>query len=354
MLKELKDSFTPNCKFSGTSAGAIGAFFAAFGLDNFEEFTREMQRRYGNSAQDNQKWVPAYGWLRRQFAAWPSYYDLIGVLALFDQRLQEKISAFLAGIDDAMIDTTFPDDEGGRERMRLLREPYEASISREGKLLTFRDLELLQKLPNGRENFHDFAAAIWDKTDQKLIFAKKETYPHMPVVLALYASMSIPGAFKFLSIPLDKSDGKAHQLCDGGYGANSPIHAFTDADGPASDGGETVAAVFDAEGGGANTLHGHPETFPKYIRRVAKFFRISYSMEKYVKDEKKRLKQNSEKLLVLPHGDVGVLSFGFPEEKRAAIDYQVDLRVRAWKICKIRGANWPRSIWPTAKADSTM
>ncbi|MDR2677135.1 MAG: patatin-like phospholipase family protein [Puniceicoccales bacterium] len=347
MFKKLKPTFMPNCRFSGTSAGAIGALAAAFNMNDFVEFALEMQRRYDKSARDNREWAAAYGWLRPQFASWPSYYDLTGVLALFDQRVQERVSTFLRNITDETIDNTFPDLPEVQARMRLLREPYDPTVSREGKLLTFHDLELLQRLPGGKEQFHDLAAAIWDTTDQKLIFAKKKTQPNMPVILAVYASMSIPLAFKLLALPLAESDGKPHQLCDGGCGANLPIQAYDDGDEQISGDGETVGVVFDGHGWGGKMVRGNVKTLPKYIRRALRLLRIAPNVEGYVHAEKERLKRKLKEIIILPHGRLDTASFNFSEEERKAIDHQVGLRTEAWKICKIRGTNWPNGIWAT-------
>jgi predicted acylesterase/phospholipase RssA len=346
MLEKLKDFLTPNCRFSGTSAGAIAALAAALNLGDFDGLILEMQKRYNRSSRDNRELATAYGWLISQFASWPSYYDLTGVLALLDQRVQEKISAFLKDISDNAVNAAFSDDPEAAERVRLLREPYDSSVSREGKMLTFQDLDLLRKLPGGLEQFHDFATAIWDKTEQKLIFAKKETQPDMPVVLAVYASMSIPLAFKFLSVPLGKSDEKIHQLCDGGYGTNLPLHAYDDARDENPTDGEIVGAVFDCDGWGGRTIRGNVKVLPKYIRRIARLLGIAPTIEDYIRDERERLKQNLKKLVILPHGDLGILSFDFSEAERRAIDHQVGLRMDAWKICKTRGTNWPEGIWP--------
>jgi predicted acylesterase/phospholipase RssA len=341
MLENLKDSLTPHCRFSGTSAGAIGALAAALGLDNFDGLVLEMQRRYGNSARANRQWTGAYEWIRKQYAGWPGYYDLIGVLALFDERVQDKICAFLENISDDTIDVVFANDPEARERMRLLKKPYDTTESRRGKMLTFEDLSDLQKLPGGEQQFHDFAAAIWDKTDQKLIFAKKETYPDMPVVLAMYASMSIPLFFKFPSIPLDKSGGKPHQLCDGGYGAHLPIDAYS------VDRKETCGVVFDCDGWGGKTLCGNVKSLPRFVRWCARKLRIALNIEANIKHEKKRVLQSLDQILVLPHGDLRVFDFTISPQTKIAIDHQADLRVKAWKICKICGYPWPQSPWAT-------
>ncbi|MDR2341128.1 MAG: patatin-like phospholipase family protein [Puniceicoccales bacterium] len=342
MLEKLKDSFTPNCRFSGTSAGAIGALAAALNLDDFAGLTIDMQKRYNNSARDNQQWQAAYAWLRLRFSSWPSYYDLTGVLALFDQRAQEKVSIFLKGISEETIEKIFTQDPGARDRIHVLREPYDPLTSREGKMLTFKDIEFLQKLPGG-EQFHDFATAIWDKTDQKVVFAKKETQPNMPIVLAVYASMSIPLAFKFLSMEMDGSDGKTHQLCDGGFSTNCPLEAYPDSK---SSDGESIGIIFDRNGLGGETVREKATALLKPARVMARLLGIAPSIEKADEEEKMRLWQNRERILVCPHGDLSTLSFSFSDAERKAIDHQVDLRAEAWKICKTYGKHWPESIWP--------
>jgi predicted acylesterase/phospholipase RssA len=339
MLKMLKPLFAPDCKFSGTSVGAIAALAAALGLDDFEGLAREMQRRYSNSARDNQMWKAAYAWLRSQLACWPAYYDFTGVLALLDQRVQEKVSAFLDGVGEDTITATFPNDPVTWERMRTLKERYNPSISREGKMPTFLDFEHLQQLPGGREQFHDFAAAIWDKTDQKVVYAKKETQPNMPVVLAVYASMSIPFVFKFLSIPLENSDGKPHQLCDGGFGAHLPIDAYL------VDPEETWGVVFDCNGWGGKTLWGNVRALPKVTRVGARLFGIARNIEDSTRHERERVLQSLEQIYVLLHGELEVLSFGFSRKVQRAIRHQVKLRSKAWIACGTRRTIWPGSIW---------
>ncbi|MDR2677134.1 MAG: patatin-like phospholipase family protein [Puniceicoccales bacterium] len=341
MFKKLKPTFMPNCRFSGTSAGAIGALIAAVLPDSFDEIVSEMQKRYNKSARSNPNWISAYGWLRAQYASWPGYYDLIGVLALFDEQVQNKVSGFLQNIPESVVEDIFSDDPAALERMRILREPYDVTKSREGKMLTFHDLELLQRLPGGKEQFHDLAAAIWDKTDGKSIFAKKETQPNMSVVLAVCASMSIPLAFKFLALPLENSGGKPHQLCDGAYGTNLPIQAF---EAPQE---ETYGVIFDWDGWGGRTLCGDIRSMPRVIRWGVRILGIASNIEANVQAERKKMLQSRDQLLILPHGGITMLDFGFSAEKKKEIKHEVALRVEAWKICKMRGTNWPQSIWST-------
>jgi predicted acylesterase/phospholipase RssA len=343
LLKKLKPTLIPDFKVSGTSAGAVAALVASFSLDDSAGLTHEMQKRCGDSAQATLKWEPAYEWLKPKFASWPSYYNFIGGLALFDQRVQEKVSPFLMNIEDAVIDATFPDDIVTQKRMRILRKRYDATVSREGEMVTFQDLGNIQKLPGGKEQFHDLATAVWDKTAQEVLIMKKETQPHMPVVLAVYASMSLPFFFKFLSIPLENSDGKPHQLLDGTYGAYLPIDAYSAAP------EKTCGVVFDCDGSGGRTLCGKVKYLSKFLSWGARRFGIVCDSANNARDEGKRMHPaiESGQIFVLPNGDVGLMDLNISPVMEAAIAHQVDLRVKAWKICKTRGRHWPQSTRST-------
>jgi predicted acylesterase/phospholipase RssA len=343
ILKKFRRYFAPNCKFSGTSIGSIAACFAALDLPNFEKTAVKMQKRYRKSRRANEKWAISHGFLRAQLKDQSGYFDPIGLIALLDECVQNKISEVLKDVTIEVIDATFPDDAKARERMWCLRESFDRSVSREGRMPTFQDLGNIQKLLGEKAQIHDLAMAIWDRTDQKVIFAKKETQPNMPIALAAYASMAIPLIFPCLALRLDQSDGKAHLLCDGGINTNLPIHAYQDGYSQNSTGGKTFGAIFDDDGLGGQTLCGNVQTLSPLLLRFAEFLGVSHSARKNDVDQKRRLGQNLENLILVPSGKLGTLSFNFPPADRGPVNHQVSRRAKAWIICQLRGGTWPQS-----------
>jgi predicted acylesterase/phospholipase RssA len=347
LFRALKETMTENCRFSGASIGALGAVFKTFSLENFEEFVNAFMEYYNKTIKHNPTWETAYGWLDSKYSAWPGYFTMIGIFAFVDKRLHEKVSTFLEDCGEDAIASAFPDDPEAMKRICILKEAYDPTASREDKMVTFHDLELLRKLPNGQKTFKELSVAIWDKTDQKLLFARMDTQPNMPIVIAARASMSVPFYFTTLSIPVNGSNERPHQLVDGGIGSNSPLQAF-DRVPPAeeSEQGNAVMVIFDNDGWGRETTKGKPKTLPKYVRILAKFLRIAPRIDNLIAAEQDKLRQNPEKILVLPHGEINVMDFSISKADEENVDHQADMRVKAWLACRRREKLWPERLWP--------
>ncbi|MDR1456611.1 MAG: patatin-like phospholipase family protein [Puniceicoccales bacterium] len=339
-IKELAPYFADDCLFSGTSAGAIAALISALGMKNREELITGIQEVHAKSSKSNQHLAAAYAWLNEKFAPWPSYYDFTGVFALFAENIQDMIREFLLEIPEDVIRTTFSTSPAIQERMLLLRTPSDARKERQP---TFQDISFLRKLPGGKTQFHHFATAIWDMTAKKLLFAQKKTQPDMPLVVAVYASMAIPLVCKFPYWNLGTADGKAHQLCDGSYGANLPVHAYDYKS--IGDAGK-VCVVFDCDGIGPRCVNGVVKIFPWIYRAASKVLGIAPNIDKDVLAEAERQRQYARDFLVVPHGGLHMFPFKCTKEERKAIRHQVHRRTNAWLACRKCGKHWPESLWP--------
>lgn len=105
---------------------------------------------------------------------------------------------------------------------RLLEKP-DFEHSREGKMITFRDLSLLHQL--APDTFKELSLTAWDPHARRLVYFDKDNTPDIPVCYAARSSMSFPVAFKPVAMDLGDGSGK-RTLIDGGLGSNLPTEAF--------------------------------------------------------------------------------------------------------------------------------
>ncbi|MDR0340151.1 MAG: patatin-like phospholipase family protein [Puniceicoccales bacterium] len=323
------DIFEKDCRFTGASAGALMAVCGAFGPYEVRNQILEMQRACRKFRSDP--------FLK---SAYPSFsqnlggglIEWLGPIEVVDRYTSRQIQTFLQYLsipDGALAELT----ESERDRLAQLRQPYNLKRTREPYMVRFSDINLMRKLPRGKEFFHDLSIAMWDSERNETVFANPKTTPDLPVAFAARISISIPLFFQgaFMPIPgLDPSD-RPHHYYDGGIEqlAPDPKQAF---------GSGVVTNPFfcvpDSDG----------EPYQKEVQTGMLFsvFDRLLRAYAYTGDLSSRRKENwdmmKEKLcLVVPHGTIDTLHFNFSESTIVAVERQASLSALR-KIMEIRTA----------------
>ncbi|MCL2001408.1 MAG: patatin-like phospholipase family protein [Planctomycetes bacterium] len=113
-----------------------------------------------------------------------------------------------------------------RTRLRFLAEQDMTDVDprvnqpedRTGRMVTFRDLELLARL--SPDKFKNLAITAYSGELQKSVFFDARTTPDLPVAVAARASMALPGVYSPVVI---RYEGRERLFHDGGIGNNMPI-----------------------------------------------------------------------------------------------------------------------------------
>jgi hypothetical protein len=327
---EASDIFEEDCRFTGSSAGALMAVCGAFGPHEVREPILEMQRACLkiSSSLFLQKAYPSFS---KRLGG--GFVEGLGPVEVIDRYTSRQVRTFLqyVPVPDATL-ATLTDSE--RARLGQLRQPYDLSRNREPYMVRFSDIELLRKLPRGKEFFHLLSIALWNSERDKTVFASCETTSDFPVAYAARISMSLPFIFQraHMAIPgLDSSDNPNHYY-DGGIEqlAPDPGKAF---------GSNVVAKPFFC------VLDGDGESYREKIQTsmIFSFTDRLLRMNSITSDLLSRRDENWKTIrgshfLVTPHGTIDTLQFWFSGRAIAAAEHQSVLA--AWrKIVEIRNGN---------------
>jgi hypothetical protein len=241
---EAADVFEEDCKFIGSSAGALSALCGAFGPHDMREPTLEMQKACltFSSSLGLRKAYPTFS-----AGLGGGFIEGLSAVEVVDRYASRQVRTFLEAIPDHVFASYLSPEERGR--IGQLRQPYDLSACREPLMVRFSDIELLRKLPNGKKFFHLVAISMWNSEKNQTFYASHRTTPNFPVAYAARVSMSVPFVFKraHMAIPGLDGDGSACHYYDGGieqaepnpedaFGANGcakPLHCILDGDGSA-------------------------------------------------------------------------------------------------------------------------
>jgi len=316
---------------AGSSAGALTATCLACGLSasEFENGPADALFRPGvlDALKGGDELARLYPDLKMEGGLAPA----VASLKVVDQTSATSVSDFLNSNwdDDAFQAKLQQLDQAQQDRLGELRAPPNFDESREGKMITFGDLQTLHEL--APEKFKNLTLTGWNKTSQTEEYFSAETTPDMPVAYAARISMAFPIAFKAVSI--DTGDGK-QVYADGGIGSNMPSEVFLkpkDANGERvhlneNDKGEvrarTLLLTFDENGQGYQIMHGgKPEPKPPGVLGKLKAFFVNLvtshpdQAKADLKDQKKVWDAGPNALPVF-HGDIGTLAFNVTDKQQ--------------------------------------
>jgi hypothetical protein len=189
----------------------------------------------------------------------------------------------------------------------------------------------------------------WDATDQKEIYFDTKNTHDIPVAYGKHISMALPGAFKAVDMNLTKYQGHGpivqspHKFMDGWMGSNSPNEVFIKPLSNSSSEEEriqhqsaqqkTLTCVFDEEGKGfradsnkfAYSENWLMRAFLWCLGAIKKAFHVNPLREA----ENKKLNDTGN-VMVVPHGQLGVLSMSPTEEEKRAVDLMSNLLTVDW------------------------
>jgi predicted acylesterase/phospholipase RssA len=221
-------------RIAGSSAGALTATCLACGVSASQFDNIESEQLFKSAASTYLKDIKnVYPDLT--FAESKGILTGLSAVRTVDTAIAEQVHRFLAQhfatptfqtrlftLVDAHIDNPgFAADL--TERLLRLMEKPDVEQSRQGKMITFRDLSLLHQL--APDTFKELTLTAWDPANKCTVYFDKDKTPDIPVCYAARSSMSYPVAFKPVAMDLGDGQGK-RTLIDGGVGSNLPVEAF--------------------------------------------------------------------------------------------------------------------------------
>jgi predicted acylesterase/phospholipase RssA len=201
----------------GTSAGALTAIFMAIGMK--AEDLEALDAKTNKDA------------LQKKPANWEIEYPQVklsgggkhagGVLETLDKMSATFVQDYLKsdGVEqrlDSLYDNKVITGEQ-RARLADLKDADMNRVDRSKLMITFRDLDLLNKVDPGK--FKSLTLTGWNTTDRQIQYFNLKETPDLPIAIAGRASMAIPIIFKSIEIDIK---GQPKQFVDGGVGSNMP------------------------------------------------------------------------------------------------------------------------------------
>ncbi|MDR3317044.1 MAG: hypothetical protein LBS68_03200 [Puniceicoccales bacterium] len=366
-----KDGFSDlletDCRASGNSIGAFAAACHAFHVENMHNCINKFQSAMQENNETDETLKTAYPSLTDAMDqasslikiiipdGYPFNMDGLPIVKVMDEMLSKSVCKFLDTFSEDALPNSFT--ESDRERIKKLKQPFDASASREDYMLKFSDIPLLRKLPKGEENFHDLSMSIWDNTDHKKRYLRADTTPDLPIAYALRFSSSIPLAFKKISWgvgaemssppaengpktsiemaqSVSTSSVNRHDIYDGFIGTNSPVKGFGN-----EEIGNPILFLFDRDGYTYRRIFTPAELEPTEFRwRFFGIFGADY-MRKAVRTEEKEAKRlteivpaNSGSYFLVPNGNIKTESFACSEFQQNAVIHATEMAFRAWAV----------------------
>jgi hypothetical protein len=323
--REYEDVISEDCKFAGTSAGAMVAAMCAFGVVDIAKPIRglmDISLPLGRDA----NLLNAYPAMAASLDS--GFCDCLKPIELIDRYIATEIRQFLRSLDENDLQVL---DEDELERVRLLSEPYDILSNREPHMARFSDISMLRKLPGGIGKFHWLAISMWNCGGEKTVFASAETTPDFQVAYAIRISIAMPTLMRRVRMaipglddpnsPCTYSDGGTEQNMPdpakafGADGCRHPLFCTLDNDGEAYSGVErnTFIPYFP-------WLFNILSMISKASGRMAKNFSIC----------------SGEDCLIVPHATVSTTQFWVNEIDLLAATHQASLAAKR-KLEEMRG-----------------
>lgn len=204
-----------------------------------------------------------------------------------------------------------------KDRLTQLRE-QKFDGGREGKMLTFKDLALLNSLSPGQ--FRKLTVTAWNRATNTVAYLNATTTPDLEVAFAVRASMSIPQVF----VPIQLTVGtNSAYYSDGGQGSNLPTEAVLDGAASIENARASMLAFqFDDNGAGHKILHSPMEEWPT-LSKLYKWALGQQYVDVCRQDAQKAYDQSSN-VFNLQHGTLGTLDFDVNSDTLS------EARVVAW------------------------
>jgi predicted acylesterase/phospholipase RssA len=205
----------------GTSAGALTALCLASGStpEQFQKLSDDTPLMSLTGKPKN--WEKLYPMMKFGVKG----FNAVNALQVADHASSTNVSTYLNDnwdkqeFQDKLKDLSV--DE--RNRLQALRST-DLSGNRTGKMVTFKDLDMLHKLDSSK--FKTLTLTGFDDKNGKTFYFNAKDYPDMPIAIAGRISMSIPHAFA--SVNYDPGDGLGRRhFVDGGVGSNMPSEVVT-------------------------------------------------------------------------------------------------------------------------------
>ena len=221
-------------RIAGSSAGALTATCLACGVSasHFDKIESEQLFKSAASTylKDIQNTYPDL-----KFVASKGVLTGLSAVRTVDTSTAKQVHDFLTQhfatpafqtrlfklVDQHQGDDNFAADI--TQRLLTLIETPDFDQSRQGKMITFRDLSLLHQL--APDTFKELTLTAWDPDKKCTVYFDKDKTPDIPLCYAARSSMSFPVAFK--PVAMDIGDGQGTRtLIDGGVGSNLPVEVF--------------------------------------------------------------------------------------------------------------------------------
>ncbi|MDR0428550.1 MAG: patatin-like phospholipase family protein [Puniceicoccales bacterium] len=315
---DFKDLLAKDYCVSGVSIGAAAAAFLSFEIFDFKEVILTFQKIFQGTCERS---FPKLDYPRKYDRK--GIYAVDGVIDYINTAFSERIGELLKGVSEDEINDTFELNSLESQRIILLKKKEDLHTP-----IVFRDIELLRKMKTSKEHVHRLcvSAVKFGRDECRLFSAEKS--PDVPIALAVRMSMSIPLLFRCLVL-----DGDSYG--DGGFVSNVIFGAF-----PNIPNENRLYVLFHDHGSRQNALcysSSDFQEFPnmksvKFLDYVGKLTGFSHSYYENCLEEWKKVRENSQNCLILPHGQLSLASFKFtPEDMNAAL-HQVQCCMKAWLI----------------------
>jgi predicted acylesterase/phospholipase RssA len=272
-------------------------------------------------------------------AAGGSNYSGQNALRVLDRLTAGSVADFLTKntLDYNQLERDHVITPQERGRLEQLEKFTEADLTktRSGKMVTFRDLQLLHKV--APHAFKELALTGWDTTNNQITYFDQNRTPDMPVALAGRISMSIPLYFQ----------AAVHESVtykDGGVMSNMPSEVVTNVDertvSPSAQSAQlgetrarTMLMAFDDQGEAYTVLHkaGHPDAAfqkPESGLMVTMSSWITGSKtfgDNWAQDKLKTYAAGPNTHVVF-HGDVGTFDLSASKEKQEIAKQMATIR----------------------------
>jgi predicted acylesterase/phospholipase RssA len=340
----------PDCCFSGASIGALSAACAAFNVptDAAAQAMTDVRKACLRPSTAGQEVM--YPKLAKGLK--DGLLRAFGVVEVVDKVMADQVRDFLNNVQPEDIAQLSPEEQ---TRIGRLREPFFNGKFREPYMVRFNDLEILRKLPGGKEKFQFLSVAVHDCDKDSTIFLHHGTAPNWPIAYALRMSMALPGAFHrvVVSIPdlaaAEQADPSSSEglsegrvYADGGVSCNLPLEeAFAAV--PDAQPHNILGLLFDKKGSRVEGLNSPPSSPapPSTLMGdvLNKGLQFAGFTNDFAKNEARmedrvrgKIDKSPQSILFIPHGEVGTLGLLTSEEVGEAICYQGELSLRLWKL----------------------
>ncbi|MDR2667683.1 MAG: patatin-like phospholipase family protein [Puniceicoccales bacterium] len=326
--KEAGNIFSPNCKFAGSSAGALAAIMAAFGGTDMRRWHGEMQSAISPFFSDSKLRI-AYPTCNGSMCG--GLLSGFGPIEVVDRFTASAVADFLGKLQPHQL-AALAEDE--RERISQLMQPYDTSVNREPFMVRFSDIILLRKLPGGTAFASFLYITMWDADNKKTLVASHETTPDFPIAFSARISIALPAIFKMLRIDIPFADGKStgvHRYCDGGVEHQNPFVASV-LDGHTFD--NPLFCIFDSDGHafGRHKSNCDPAVeFP--CMQILRALEIA---DDDLPERRKNILEEikSRETMIVPHGVLETVSFWASSENVDAAVRQANVAI--WRrVCEL-------------------